>query len=85
MVGKYELGSVVSLLFRLIKNWAQSVPLSLQCLAMEAVIADFPHPGSPVSQKKFGEPGKMELAHSLTAASSSILVPSSHGFLPCSS
>ena len=61
------------------------MPSSLQYRASEAVMADLPHPGSPVSQKKFRLSEETSLTQARMSARMSTRVSSSHGGLPWSS
>src|SRR5882762_8527060 len=75
MEGKKNRGSMVLASLRLMKSCAQSTHRRLDSLAMEAVMADLPTPGSPDIQKKHCAVSEMSAVHSMMLTNISFRVP----------
>src|SRR5882762_10835258 len=80
MEGKKNRGSTVLASLWLMKSCAQSTRRHFDSLAMEAVMADLPTPGSPDIQKKHRAVSEMSEVHSMMSSNISFRIPGSQGY-----
>src|SRR5882762_11041666 len=80
MEGEKNRGSTVLASLRFMKSCAQSTRRRLDSLAMEAVMADLPIPGSPDIQKKHRAVSEMSVIQSMMSPKIFFRVPGSQGY-----